>query len=80
MKQHVKETYQKSADKKTQLEIDEGILEYLIYCTTKDLLRERGDRRQGTDAIIQGRKTDLSLQNVDCWSSLVQMTKASYSL
>lgn len=55
----------KCADSETQLEVDEFILDYLVYMATAALLDHTRHRRQRPVPVAEDRREYLSLQMVD---------------
>ena len=57
---------ERRADPAGQLEIDEGILDYLAYKATKVLLRDIHKSNDPWDVATKKSKADLHLNMVDC--------------
>ena len=62
--------YWKSADAGTRLDVDEAILDYLLYTAVKALLKDRQARKHDSIPTPERRKADLPLQMVECQFSL----------
>ena len=56
----------KCPDPELQFDVDEAILEYLVYITTAALLQDAPARGKDEPLINQGIQVDLALQMVDC--------------
>lgn len=70
---------EKAANKSTQLDIDQAILDYLLYTTIKALLNDyKLARSHGDDGSIkQDAKSLLFLQMVECRSLWVRLPQIS---
>lgn len=73
---------EKSASKSAQLDIDQAILDYLLYTTIKALLNDyKLARSHGDDGSVkQEAKSLLCLQMVECRSLWVRFTLMSLTI
>ncbi|MCJ1477146.1 hypothetical protein MMC13_005817 [Lambiella insularis] len=58
---------EKCADPKIQLEVDEFVLDYLVFTATATLLDHAGPKNQRPDCVATDRRGDLALQMVDAF-------------
>ena len=65
----------KRADPESQTDIDIAILEYLIYMATMALLVDAQTRVWDSLSTASSRKTEVSLQMVDCESPKIIMRR-----
>ena len=63
---HTSTMSKKLPDPETQLEVDEAILEYLVYVATAALLRDAQARGKDGPLISPRVQADLIIQMVDC--------------
>ncbi len=59
---------EKRADSSTQLEVDEAILDYLLFTATQALLEDFKALKDGTLVALAQGAADIPLQLVDCES------------
>ena len=64
--------YKKFADSETQLDIDEAILDYLLYTATQDLLDQELAQKYDSTAAAGRQRAEIVFQMVECQSSLYQ--------